>query len=162
PLAGVDAVEARPLDRRRRDPQVDLAGARLPQHLDQRLLGGAPYDRVVDDDQALALDVLPQRVELHADRPGPQLLAGGDEAAADVAVLDQPLPEGDPAAVGEPLGGRDAGLGHAHDHVGLDRRLLGQLLAHADPSLVDAAGVQPAVGPGEVHELEQAQPGIDP
>ena len=36
-----------------------------------------------------------------------------------------------PLRAGEALGRGDARLGHAHHHVGLDRRLLGELLAHA-------------------------------
>src|SRR3954470_6588954 len=38
PVPGVDAVVAGPLDRRRGDPQMDLNGARLAQHLDQLAL----------------------------------------------------------------------------------------------------------------------------
>ena len=49
----VDAVEARPLDRRRGDPDVDLGGAGLAQHPDQGALGVAAHDRVVDDDEPL-------------------------------------------------------------------------------------------------------------
>ena len=66
-----------------------------------------------------------------------------------------------PAVAGEPLGRRHPRLRHAHDHVGLGRRLLGQLLAHADAGLVHALPVEAAVRPGEVHELEQAEVGID-
>ena len=47
-------------------PQVHLGGAGLAQHADELLLRGAADDRVVDHDQPLAGDVLPQRVELHA------------------------------------------------------------------------------------------------
>ena len=103
-----------------------------------------------------------ERVELHAHAEGPHLLAGGDERAADVAVLHQALAEGDAAGPGVALGGGDARLGHAHHHVGLDRGLLGQLLAHADPGLVHAPAVEAGVGPGEVHELEQAELGVEP
>ena len=66
-----------------------------------------------------------------------------------------------PLRAGVALGRRRRRLGHAHHHVGLDRSLLGELLAHADPGLVHAAPVERAVGAGEVHELEQAQPGLD-
>ena len=66
-----------------------------------------------------------------------------------------------PLRAGEALGRGHARLGHAHHHVGLDRRLLGELLAHADAGLVDAAAVEAAVGPGEVDELEQAERRVD-
>ena len=81
--------------------------------------------------------------------------------APDVAVLHQALPVGDAAAPGEALGGRHARVGHAHHHVGLGRRLGGQQLAHAAAGLVDLAAVEPAVGPRDVGELEDAQPGLD-
>ena len=42
-----------------------------------------------------------------------------------------------------------------------DRGLLGQQLAHPHPGAVQLLAVQPAVGPGQVHELEQAQLGVD-
>ena len=44
---------------------LDSAG--LAQHPDQRPLGVAAHDRVVDDDQPLAADDLFERVELKAD-----------------------------------------------------------------------------------------------
>ena len=87
----------------------------------------------------------------------PQLLGGGDERPPDVAVLDQPVPVGNARLPGEALGGRHAGLRHRHHHVGLGRRLAGQLLAHPLPGGVDVLGVQLGVGPGEVDELEQAE-----
>ena len=157
----VHAVEARPLHRWRRDAKVDLACARLAEHLGELLLGGAPNDRVVDDHEPLAGDVLAQRVELHADRPRSELLARCDEAPSDVAVLDDPLAERDPAAAREALGRRYPGLGHAHHHVGVDWCLLGELLADVDASLVDALVVEARVGTGEVDELEEAELGVD-
>ena len=51
------------------------------------------------------------------------LLVRRDERPADVAVLHQPLAVGDPAGPGEALGRGDPRLGHAHDHVGVRRRL---------------------------------------
>ena len=160
--ARVDAVEARPLDGRRRQPEVHLGGPGLAEHADELLLGGAAHHRVVDDHQALAGDVLLQRVELHAHAEGPHLLAGGDEGAPDVAVLDEALAVGDATGPGEALGGGQARLGHAHHHVGLDRRLLGEQLAHAHAGVVHAAAVEAAVGPGEVDELEEAELGVEP
>ena len=52
--AGVHAVEARPLVRRRRHPEVHLGRAGLAQHRDDLAGGGAAHDRVVDDDEPLA------------------------------------------------------------------------------------------------------------
>ena len=67
-----------------------------------------------------------------------------------------PLRRAKPSAAGTP------GLGHAHHHVGLDRRLLGELLADVDAGLVHALAVEAGVGSGEVDELEQAELRVDP
>ena len=67
---------------------------------------------------------------------------GCDERAPDVAVLHQPVAVGDARRPGEALGGGDARLGDGHDHVGLDRRLAGQLLAHPLPGGVDVLAVE--------------------
>src|SRR5581483_3398144 len=64
--AEVHPEEAGPGDRRQRDAQMDLGGAGLSQHADEGPLRGAPDDGVVDDDNALAGDVLADGVELHA------------------------------------------------------------------------------------------------
>ena len=140
---------------------MHLGGPGLAQHLGELLLGGAPHDRVVDDDDALARHVLSERVELHPHGPRPELLAGSDEAAADVAVLHHALAVGDPAPPGEALRGGHARLRYAHHHVRLDGGLVGQLLADVHPGLMDALVVKPRVGSGEVHVLEEAQPWVD-
>ena len=85
----VDPVVAGVLDRRRGDPQVDLGGARVAQHLHDLPGRVAAHDRVVDDDQPLAGDDLGQRVELQPQAVAAQLLAGLDEGPRDVAVLDE-------------------------------------------------------------------------
>ena len=140
---------------------MDLGGAGLAEHADEGPLGRAAHDRVVDHHQPLADDVLPDGVELHAHALGPLVLVGGDERAADVAVLDQAVPERDAGAASVPLRRGDPGLGHGHDHVGFDGGLLGQLLAHALAGGVHRLTVEPAVGAGEVDELEEAQPRVD-
>ena len=100
---------------------MNLGGARLLEHLDQRSGRGSPDDGVVDHDEALALDVLLERVELAPNGLGTGLLVRIDEGAADVAVLDQALPEGDPGCQRESFGRRHPRVRHAHHHVGLDR-----------------------------------------
>ena len=85
-------------------------------------------------------------VELEPDAELAQGLAGLDERAADVGVLHEALAERDAALLGVPGRGRGAGLGHGHHQVGLDRELAGQLAAHLDPRLVDAAAAMVASG----------------
>ena len=46
---------------------MHLGRAGLAQHPDERALGVAAHDRVVDDDEPLAADDLAQRVELEPD-----------------------------------------------------------------------------------------------
>ena len=79
---------------------MDLRRAGLAQHPDQRALGVAPDDRVVDHDQPLAGDHVAQRVELEPDAELTDGLAGLDERAADVGVLDQPLAVRDAGLLG--------------------------------------------------------------
>ena len=154
---GVHAVMARPSIRRRRHPEVDLGRTRLAQHLHHRARGRAPHDRVVDDDEPLALDVLGQGVQLHAHALAAEALAGLDERPVDVAVLHQAVAVGDAGLAREPLRGGDPRLGHRHDHVGFRGRLAGECLAHALPRGVHALAVEGGVGPREVDELEQTQ-----
>ena len=106
---------------------MHLEGAGLAEHPDLGALGVAAHDRVVDDDEPLAADHVLERVELEPDAELAQRLAGLDEGAADVGVLDEALAEGDAALLGVPGGGRGAGLGDRHHQVGLDRELAGQL-----------------------------------
>ena len=71
---------------------MHLAGARLAEHPDQGALGVAAHDRVVDDDQPLALDHVAQRVQLEPDAELADRLARLDEGAPDVGVLHQAAP----------------------------------------------------------------------
>jgi hypothetical protein len=63
---------------------VHLDRPGLAQHADQRPLGVAADDRVVDDDQPLAADDVAQRVQLQPDAQLPDGLARLDERASDV------------------------------------------------------------------------------
>ena len=134
---------------------MHLGRAGVEEHRDQLLHRVAAHDRVVDDHDALAGDLV-ERVELEPDPLPPQLLVGLDERAADVAVLDQPLLEGDPGRLREPDRRGRARVGDRHHEVGDDRRLLGEPLPHADTARVDLAAAEARVGAGEVDVLEDA------
>src|SRR4051812_41109140 len=88
---GVDAVEARVVDRGGADPDVDLGGAGLPQQRHDLLGRGAADDRVVDDGEAPSLDHGPDRVELHRHATVAERLRGLDEAPTRVAVPHEAL-----------------------------------------------------------------------
>ena len=123
---------------------------------DERLHRVAAHDRVVDDHDALARDLV-ERVELDPDALPPQLLVGLDEGAPDVAVLDQALLEGDARALREAHRGRRAGVGDRHHEVGVGRRLLGEPLPHAHARGVHGGAAEAGVGPREVDVLEDAE-----
>ena len=136
---------------------MHLEGARGPQHPDHRACRCPPDDRIVHYHQALALDAVAQRVQLHTDRRSAHCLCRGNEGSTYVPVLDQSLAVRDATRPGIALRSRHARLRHPHDQVGLHRSLGGQHLAHANPGVVDAPAVQDSVRAGEVDELEEAE-----
>ena len=135
---------------------MDLGRPGLAQHPDQRPLGVAPHDGVVDDDEALAPDDLAQRVELEPDAELPDRLGRLDEGPADVGVLDQALAVGDAGLLGVADRRGRPRLRGGDDEVGIDRVLPGQGAAHLDPGLVDDPAADRRVGPGQVDVLEDA------
>ena len=139
---------------------MDLEGTGLAQHPHLGALGVAADDRVVDDDDPLAADHVLEGVELEADAELAQGLAGLDEGAADVGVLDEALAVGDAGLLGEADGGGRAGLGDGHHQVGVDGVLAGESAAHRDARLVDVAAGDGGVGAGEVDVLEHAALGV--
>ena len=153
----VDAVVAGVADRRRGDAHVHLGRAGVAQHLHDLARGVAAHDRVVDDDQALALDDLAQRVELHPQAVLAQLLAGLDERARDVAVLDQAVVARQARRLRVAGGGGVARVGHRDHHVGVDRRLAPEDLAHLAARDLGAVALEDRVRAGEVDVLEDAE-----
>ena len=144
-------------DRRAGHPDMDLAGAGIPQHLHEGARGRAPHDRIVDHDHALASEVVGERVELHPDFRLAKLLGGLDERAPDIAVLGESLGVRDARFLGESDGVRGARVGHGNDDVGVDRRLASQLPTEALTGAVHQLPFIDRVGPGEVDLLERAE-----
>ena len=105
----------------------------LTEHPDQRPLGVAPNDRVVDHDEPLAADHIPQRVQLQPDAELANRLAGLDEGPADVGVLDQSLPVRNARRLRVPDGGRRARLRHGDHQIRVCRILPGQGPADLHP-----------------------------
>ena len=116
---------------------MDLGGPELAQHPHEGPLGVAADDRVVDDDQPLALDDVAQRVELEPDAELADRLRRLDEGPPDVGVLHQTVAERDAALLGVADGGGRARLRHRDDQVGLDRVLPGQAAADLDARTVN-------------------------
>src|SRR5439155_11015915 len=153
----VDAEVAGVADRRGADAHVHLFRARLAQHLDDFRGRRATDDRVVDDDEALALDHLPHRVELQVYTLVAHALVRLDEGAADVAVLDETFRIRDARLMRVPDRRRRGGVRHANNQVGLDGRLAGQLTPHVHAHWVEQLVADDAVGSGEVDVLEDAE-----
>ena len=92
----VDAVEARPLDRRAGDARVDLGGARLAERLHELPRRRAAHDRVVDDHEALAADHVGDRVQLQLHPALAQRLLGWMKVRPTYRFFINPSPYGMP------------------------------------------------------------------
>ena len=136
---------------------MHLARARVAQHLHDLARRVAADDRVVHDDEPLAGHDLWQRVELHPQAVLAQLLAGLDERARDVAVLDEAVVLGQPALTRVPAGRGVAGVRHRDHEVRVDRRLACEERAHPAARDLQHLPAQPRVRPREVDVLEHAQ-----
>ena len=134
---------------------MHLGGARGDEHGDELLHRVAAHNRVVDDHDSLAGDLV-QRVEFQLDPLPSQLLVGLDEGAAHVAVLDQAFLVGNPRRLGKPDRRRRTGVGDRHHEICNGGRFFRESLAHAHPARVDLAATEARVGPGEVDVLEDA------
>ena len=135
---------------------MHLGGAGVHQHRHELLHRVAPHDRVVDDHDSLARDLV-ERVELESDPLPAELLVGLDERPPDVAVLDQPLVVRDPGGFREADRGGRARVRNRHHEVGLDGRLGCEALPHAHARAVHLGAAESRVGPREVDVLEDAE-----
>ena len=152
----VDAVEARPLDRRGGDLDVDGRGAGFAEHPDDGALGVAADDRVIHHHHALAADHGLKGVQLEPDAQLAQRLRGLDERAAHVGVLDEAVREGDAGFLGVAHGGRGARLRDRDDDVRFLGVFAGQLAAHLHAGFVHGAAGDGSVRAGEVDVFENA------
>src|SRR4029078_603983 len=80
-----------------------------------------------------------------------------DEGPSDIVIADDAELERDPRLLRIADRGRHTRIGHRHDDVGRHRAFLGKLGAYLLAGLVDADALDPAVGPGEVDMLEDAE-----
>ena len=156
----VDPVEARPLHWRRGDPHMHFDGAGLSQHPDQRALGVAPHDRVVDDDEPLAADDFLEWVELQPDSELADGLRRLNKRAPDVGVLRQALPVGDAGFLRITDRGRGSGFRNADHQVGVDRAFAGQPTTDLKPGAVHRPACDRAVRPRQVDVFENAALGF--
>src|SRR5262249_45336889 len=152
----VDAVVAGVHRRRRGDAHVHLAGPGVAQHPDDLARGRAADDRVVDQDDPLALHDLADRIQLDLDSEVPDGLLGLDERAADVVIADEAQRERDAGLLRVAERGVHARSGHGNHDVRLGRVLPGQPAPEPLPRGGDAPAEDHRVRPGEVDVLEDA------
>ena len=138
---------------------MHLGGAGLTQHPDERALGVAAHDRVVDDDEPFAADHLAQRIELQADTELADRLRRLDEGTTDVSVLHQSLAVRNPGFLGESDGRRHARLRYRDDQVTVGGVFLGESATDLDAGRVHRAAVDDRVGTGEIDVFEDAPAG---
>ena len=157
PGVHVRAEEAGITEGRGRDAHMDFLRSGFPQEADDALAGGAADDGVVNENHPLVPDGLRDDVQLDADGGFPHVLAGGNEAAADVFVLQEAHAVGNAAFLGVAQGGVDAGVRHADDHVRFHRVFLCEEVAGAEPGLMNRHALDDGVGPGKIDILKHAQ-----
>ena len=136
---------------------MHLGGAGVEQHRDELPHRVPAHDRVVDDHDAPARDLV-ERVELEPDPLPAQLLVGLDERAPDVAVLDQPFLVRDPRA---PWRSRSRPACPSPGSASRGRRRRAPPRASRSPirtrARVHRDAAEARVGPREVHVLEDAE-----
>ncbi len=81
-----------------------FARSSLANHANQALRGRTTDQGVIDDDHPLAMDDVPNRVELDSGLLGSSRLPWTDERAANVVVPDEAVLEFDPTFVCVPEG----------------------------------------------------------
>ncbi len=137
---------------------MNLARAGVPHHLHDLDAGGAAHDRIVDQNDALALDHRAVGVVLHPDAEFANRLGRLDERAPDIVVANDAEFERQAAGARIADRRRNAGIGDRHDHIGVSRGLARQLRSQRLAGVVDASPVDDRIGPGEIDVLEYAGP----
>ena len=155
-FCGIDTEEARILDRRRADAELDFLSAGITKQIDDDAAGGAANDRVIDQDDALPGYVHADRVQLHADSAFTFLLPRLDEGAAHVFIFQKTFYEGDAGSLGIAKGCHVAGVRYAHDHVAVELALFPKLFAHVQAGLVNVLAIHDGVRASKINVFEGA------
>ena len=136
---------------------MHLDGPGFAHHPHELTGGGAPHDRIIDQHDSFAVEVLGNRIQLEPDTAVAEHLRRLDERSPDIAVLHQTVGIGNVALGRESLGRRNAGLGNGDYDIRLDRCFCGESPAHPLSGTVHVLPVQVAVRSGEIDELEDAE-----
>src|SRR4029453_17597571 len=154
----VDAVEVGVRERRARDPHMHLARACLAHHLHDLHRSRAAHHAVVDQHDALALDLafIGAVLQLYAELP--DALLGLDKGSADIVIADDAVFERQPRLLRIADGRGHARVRNGDDDVCIGRSLARQLPAHLFPYFIDRAATDDRVRPGEIDVFEDAEP----
>ena len=152
----IDPIEARKLDGRSGDANVNLFCSGFHQKLDDLLRGGAADNGIVDEHETLALNVFDERGQFHLNAQFAQLLVGGNERPVDVAALDHALAVRNATDFTEAQRRRYAAVRYRDDDVGFTGVLNRQTRAHSLASTVEQLPEHLAVGSCKVNELKEA------
>src|SRR3989338_7452792 len=153
-------VRIRPDNRRRRGSEINFPGTRFSRHFHDLAAGIAADDGVVHQQHVFALEFQLDGVKLEVQAALPDLLARHDECPADVAVFGEGFAVADLQLIGEPRGGRAAGVGDRNYRIDLEARgfdLFGQSLTHTDSGFVDVHAVDGRVRSGQIYPFKNTR-----
>src|SRR5688572_17931753 len=152
----IDTVEAGRHRGWTADPQVHFLGACRPHHLHDLAARRAAHQRVVYQHDTPAVEDALHRVEFDLDAEVANRLRRLDEGAADIVIANQAKTQRDLRFFRVADGGADAGVGNRHHDVGIDAGFARERAPKVGPHFVYALAKDFAVGPGEIHVLEDA------
>src|SRR5262245_44763570 len=137
---------------------MHLARSGVAHHAHDLLRGGAAYQGVVDQDDALALDGDAVGGMLHAHADLAAALGRLDEGATDIVIADDAELERHAGMLAVAKRRRHAGIRHGHHDVNVDMALARELRAKSLADLVDRAAANDGVRPREIDVFEDAGP----
>src|SRR6266446_6566793 len=143
-------------DRRRRKAEMDLARAGVAHHADDLFRGGAAHQRIVDQDDALALDRGAVRIVLHAHAEFAHALGRLNEGASDVMVSDDAELERHAGMLAVADRGGYPGIRHRHHDVHLDMAFARELGAERLSYFIYRSPADDGIRPREVDVFDDA------
>ena len=135
---------------------MHFGGASFLQQLHDALGRGTAHDGIVDNDHALAFDHAAHGGQLHAHALLAQFLRRLDEGSSHILVLDQAHLVWQTSFFRIAGGRGQRGIRHANDHIGIDRRFLGQTRTHTLAGGMHVYAVNVGIGACEVDEFHRA------
>ena len=119
--------------------------------------GGAAHDRVINQNNALALKLAGVGVMFQLHAKVADLIGWLDKGTTDIMVTDNAKLKGNAAFFCVSKGRRHTGIGDWHDNIGVNGRLTGQFAANVFAHVINACAFDDAVGAGEIDMFENAE-----